>query len=377
MVDSILDSREITARRFRSSRDHRDDRQQAGQQHTGDPIETKRTPNVGRGRLGPAVSKPRVVDNDLAVMTWPEQGEVERASNGRFRPATIGRAVAGMVTPHDPPGHRGCSVGYERCSGDDQHAGNAGGDQVDQIVKTGRSPAEGAIAIIAVPDHAVEGVDHLVGEQSRQSGGQIGKRRSDDTIAEVFGQRFYSGAGDRIFVETLRVAADDVSDRIASAGKPGRLKADCDPSDMVIEAPLGNQYRDEDAFQDPAEAKAPEKHADRGTEGGSTRNQDDECDDAPQLAIGVVAVLAVEPDIEEGYGSACEHDRMGHVREQPGHFTQDRIDDKGQDQDEDAIAKMGGHGQEIGERCHRPEEWRSSPRLVNRFHRFNLLKPAA
>ena len=71
-----------------------------------------------------------------------------------------------------------------------------------------------------VADHAVGGVDRLVGRRARQAAEGHPERRRDDPVGEVLRQALDRGAGDAGRVEALRVAADDVRDR-----RPARVEA--------------------------------------------------------------------------------------------------------------------------------------------------------
>ena len=78
----------------------------------------------------------------------------------------------------------------------EQQPGDRRRRQVQQIVEPRRRPAECPIARRFVPDHAVERVRHLVGEEPGQPEQQIPEGRRHDAVAEILGQAFDRGARD-------------------------------------------------------------------------------------------------------------------------------------------------------------------------------------
>ena len=102
-------------------------------------------------------------------------------------------------------------------------------------------------------------------------------------------------------------------------------------SDMIFERALPSCYASE-AF-----AELMDEPADSSRR--AAQHQHDER--APQGAVGVAAVFAVEPAVEEGDGAAGEHHRMGHIPEQQGHVAQDCVDRERQQQNNQRIRRDG------------------------------------
>ena len=70
-------------------------------------------------------------------------------------------------------------------------------NEIEQIVEPRRRPAEGLMARRAMADHAVGGVDHLVGEQAGQAEEQGPEQRRHHAVGEILGQRFERRRGRR------------------------------------------------------------------------------------------------------------------------------------------------------------------------------------
>jgi hypothetical protein len=79
--------------------------------------------------------------------------------------------------------------------------------------------AEPQVAFILVPDHGVQGVDHLVGH-GQGSPAQHGEEQwGDEPVDQVFGHGFHGGAGHPPFVQAVDFPAHDHGHRLPSGVK--------------------------------------------------------------------------------------------------------------------------------------------------------------
>ena len=81
--------------------------------------------------------------------------------DGINAPGLVALEAIAAVTPHDAPGVF-CLQAGNQCREYHEHPGEPGRDEVQQIVKPRRSPAELFIARGAVADHAVGGVGDFI-----------------------------------------------------------------------------------------------------------------------------------------------------------------------------------------------------------------------
>ena len=101
--------------------------------------------------------------------------------------------------------------------------------QVDQIVEARRRPAERAVARAAVADHAVGGVDGLVGGRRRQAADRQPEGRRDDAVGKILGEAFDRRARHAGLVEPLGIAPDDHRDGLAAFRQRRRFRAPSRP----------------------------------------------------------------------------------------------------------------------------------------------------
>src|SRR6185369_1589046 len=141
------------------------------------------------------------------VVRGAAEAQVQRAGRCGFGPAGVWGRVLGRVPPH---GAKAARAG--EC---DQHAGDAGGDEVGDVIEARGSPAEGAPTRFDVADHAVGGVQGFVGEEAGEATDDQPECRGDDGVVETFGEAFDGGGGYFGGAEGVRVAADDVADGYA------------------------------------------------------------------------------------------------------------------------------------------------------------------
>ena len=112
--------------------------------------------------------------------------------------------MPGGVPAHDPQG-----VAWSATDEAQEEPCKAGRGEICEIVEARAGPAELAIALVAMADHAVQGVNGLVGEHSRQSRDDAPEERRHHAVRQVLRERFDGGAADARGVETIRVPPDD------------------------------------------------------------------------------------------------------------------------------------------------------------------------
>jgi hypothetical protein len=136
-------------------------------------------------------------------------------------------------------------------------------------------------------DHAVGGIDRLVGEGARQPRHHHPEQRRHDPVGEILGQALDGGTADRGLVEGGRVAADDLRHGAPPAFDTFPLERTRDGGDMVVQAALrqqgaadqaGQQHRHDPGHQIPKGDRNAPSHQDRDRENKHKR------DDAEQTA---------------------------------------------------------------------------------------------
>ena len=106
-------------------------------------------------------------------------------------------------------------IGMKQGSDREEEGGKARGRKIDHIVDLRSGPAERLVARRAVADHAVGGVDRLVGHHARQAEQRAPHDRRHDGVGEILGEALDGGARHAGFIERARVAADDLGHRFA------------------------------------------------------------------------------------------------------------------------------------------------------------------
>src|SRR5262249_9752588 len=128
--------------------------------------------------------------------------------------------------------------------------------QIEGVVEARGRPAKTSIPWGAMPNHAVEGVRHLVCEEAGQAEQQIPEHRCDDAIAEIFRQTFDGGPRYPMRVEAHRIAADNMPHRCAAPRKPARVQRFCYCGDVFVQAALSDDHCDQQGFDDSTEQMA-------------------------------------------------------------------------------------------------------------------------
>jgi hypothetical protein len=295
-------------------------------------VEPQGAADVERGGARAAVAEPGVVHHLAGIAARPREGEVERAGGRRLRPAGIGRAVLPGVAQHDAEGGANLRLRRGEGGGGEERAAEPGRDQVQDVVEPRRRPAEADVARRGVADHAVERVDRLVDEDPRQSEERVIEDRRHHAVAEILGQRLDGGAGDAVFVEALRVAADDMADRRAPGDQSLAVERLAHARHMVEETALRQQYGDEQNLDRPAEGEAAQDRGEHEPEHRRCCHQRRDCQDAAHQACPLVAPLAVEMAVEPIDGAADQRHGMRHHLEKPRQIAQRDVQGEGREQ---------------------------------------------
>jgi len=100
-----------------------------------------------------------------------------------------------------------------------------------------------------VADHAVGGVDRLVGEGAGQAGENHPEQRRHHAVGEILGQALDRGPADRSLVEFPRIASDDLRHRQPAGLDAIPLQRRRHRRDMRVEAALRQQAAGQHAAQ--------------------------------------------------------------------------------------------------------------------------------
>ena len=90
-------------------------------------------------------------------------------------------------------------------------------------------------------DHAVGGVDRLVGHHAGQAEKRAPEDRRHHAVGEILGEALDGRARHARLVERARVAADDLGDGFAPRLEAARVERIGHGGDMLIETPLRDQ----------------------------------------------------------------------------------------------------------------------------------------
>src|ERR1700730_14226168 len=119
------------------------------------------------GRSFFARADPGVVDLDFAIDARAAEPQSKRTSECRLGPAGIGGRVSARGAPHGAPRGKGRSFWGEPSRDNDQKGGEPRGTKIGNIVEFRRGEAESGMALRAVTNHAVGGVDRFVASATR------------------------------------------------------------------------------------------------------------------------------------------------------------------------------------------------------------------
>ena len=100
-----------------------------------------------------------------------------------------------------------------------------------------------------MPQHAVSGIDRLVGQETRQPEQEIGQRGGHNGVGEILRQRFDRPARNTRGIKILQIPTHEVPYSIPANFKaPGQSDGNC--FHMVGETALCNEDRRQQAFDD-------------------------------------------------------------------------------------------------------------------------------
>ena len=304
-------------------------------------VDAQRAANVVRVGGGASASHPVVLDGLAPVNARAREAETERTGHRGLGPAGIRRAMAGRVAAGGVEGAAPACAGQQGGGSGDPERGEARGREVHEVVEPGGGPAERAVALGLVPDHAVGGIDGLVERRARQAGYDEPEDGRDNAVGKVLGEAFDGRAADGVRLEGGRVATDDLGNRVAGPVERAGLKRIRHGADVVVQAALGDEgacgkaEEDErDGLREDAVGKEDEREA------GHCRRAEAESErrDAGLTAMREGMLGLVPGPVAPCYQSADPTDGMADRTEQPARIAADGFDreaDKG---------KRGVHG---------------------------------
>jgi hypothetical protein len=207
----------------------------------GPSVKRESAPYVFSGSLF-ARADPQVVDLNFAIDARAAEPQAERARECRLGPAGIGGRVSAPVAPHRAPRGPGRSSWSEPSRDDDQSGREPRGTKIDKIVEFRRGEAERGMALRAVTNHAVGGVDCFVANAARKPAERQPERGGDDGVGKILGEALDRGAGDASLVKPRDVTTDDFRRRRPARRQIGG-KGFGDGKDVGVEAALRDETR--------------------------------------------------------------------------------------------------------------------------------------
>jgi hypothetical protein len=302
-----------------------------------DPVKTQRACDIGSSSLRAAFAEPRIGDEILVVAARSRQGQAERTGHRAFGPAGVWRAVLASIAQHDRERSiRATSIGkYRGC--DKQQPADRCRHQIEGIVEARCRPAKAPIVWIAMADHAVERVCHLIGEETGQAEQQVPESRRDDAVAEILRQALDCGARYAMDVKAHRIAPDDMFYRSAAGRQAAAIERRCDSGDMLVEAALGDQDPDQQALDDRTQRMPATGQLDREPYRPCRANQRGDRDDTPVAARGFATDFAIELTVEECDGATGERDGMGNAAKDRRRVAEQRVDGEAADQQQQGV----------------------------------------
>jgi hypothetical protein len=313
--------------------------QPAAQQQARHIVQPQCSYDVGPCRPRRSAAEPRVVCDPVGIDARAGQRQTERAGHRRLRPAGIRRTVlAGVAQHRDKAPHRPRVADEQRRRGK-QEAAEPRRHEVQQIVEARGRPAECAITLRAMPDHAVERVRHLVGEEAGQTADQVPEDRRADAVAEILGEALDRGARDAVPVEAYRVAPDDMADRRAPGLEAAIAQRQRDGGDMQKQAALRHQNADQQRFDQRAHRPAAAQCLDEPADRGGAADQHKHGHNAALAADPLGALLPVQLALDGRDCPPGEHDRMRQKSEYARHVAEQRVDRQAGEQQQQRIVQ--------------------------------------
>lgn len=309
------------------------------QQETRYPVKRDRTANVSAiGSRPAAFPHHRIFDDLTAVTSRSGKFKTKRAGECGFRPSGVGRAVAAGIIPDCAQGTARRQPGCQQSCDDDQTGGQTRCGKVDQIVESGGRAAEIDMSFRFVTNHAVRGVDGLVGGDTGQPAKHQPEHRCNHAVGKVFGQALDRGATDTGFVQRFSVASDNLADGNAAAIEPVPLQSLDNCCDMVCKTALGDQACRQQRDDKPAKGKQAGKPLGKQSAAGRREYDDEECDNPGSASFCRRFVGAIEFVIENIDQIADPDNRMANGFYQQLGVSEDQFGDERQKRDD------GRHG---------------------------------
>ena len=263
--------------------------------------------------------------------------EAQRPGERRLRPAGIGRGVLAGVAQRGAPRLLGIGALDPEGGAGEQQRRQPRRDPVGDVVEPGAGPAELGVALGAVPDHGVGGIDRLVEGDARQAAEQEPEQRRDDAVGGAFGQALDGGAGDPGLVQLLGIAADDLAHLLAPRlERMGERIGDGahGAAEFLLRQERGGEHR----LCHPAEGDEPQAP---GDDDGDRRGGGKE-DGQHQDALAPAIAAPVEAGLQHGDQPAHPDHRMADRLEQRRRIAEQPLQDEGQRGEEGVHQRISG-----------------------------------
>ena len=289
---------------------------------------------VSRQFLSP-VSHPGVIDYCSLVSARPCERESHGSSDRGFRPTRIYRSMRTGVAPRALPGPARARSRREQRRSDEHERRKSCGQPVRRVVDACRSFAEILVARIAVPEHAVEGIDGFVHEYPRQAKQDEPEHRRHHAVGKIFRAGFDRRSRDPGLVERLAVAPDQVRNGttcVLDADFQGTRHSD----HAVVESPERYQSAGEQSFEYPTVTVARKPFFQKYSNRGYSRDQKNRQAEAAKEALESIAA-AIELSIELFNAITNKRDRVRNAFVQPRGIAAHCVDAKCDENDEGRI----------------------------------------
>ena len=117
------------------------------------------------------------------------QAHPQGPGHGGFGPAGVGAAGIARIPAQNPPGPPAVQA-HHSGGQDHEEGGQAGRQEVEDVVGPGRHLAEPGIAVIFVPHHAVHGIGGLIEKKPRQAQQQGEEHGGHHAVRQIFRHGF-------------------------------------------------------------------------------------------------------------------------------------------------------------------------------------------
>ena len=220
------------------------------------------------------------------------------------------------VPPPDTPRPFGAVAGQGRRRAPQQTRQTAG-QIVCRVVQLGGDAAEVEVLFVFVAQHAVHGVDGLVGQRQRCPADEHIQQRRDHAVAGIFGHGLHGGFGHTLSGQILGVAAHDTTHSLAGCGQVAFYKLFVHVHALLRKALCGqclpapeHLYGQPQPRAEPCCAQADKA----GAHKGAHRQAKSHDAAAQQFALGRFGQAGAQALFQRGDGLAHEHHRVGQPR---------------------------------------------------------------